>query len=491
MGRRWAFAVAVWLGAAATAAAEEAPPSGDSGLTRAEARWIVEAYLADAEPDATLVGGAAGTAGHHDGNFFVRSGPFKMELGVAMQPRFEGWDWVDDEDEAEPGGDASGFSLPRASVWAHGRAACGIRWHAELEFGHALAGSSAPIAFATVDGVPGEISLNDDLPVALEMWIGAGGPDELSMREDILDMTIEDYLDYYDLYYDELDPEDFFEIHMAAEGRRRRGFLRAFGLEYGVVPVPGPRQLLTPWQMRQFADVSLGTAWIANLMPVWLHDRTRDLGLRVHWTSEFRSPFQLAVMGAVTNGEGPDTRNVLDFFSDDHVAFSGRIDLSYGRRPLFVENALAMRRRQFAAGLGIWAYTLHHASQPDRELGGVDAYVKLGGFTYTGGYNRADFEDGYDGWSYHMQFGYHVPDTAIEFVARVSEYEDSLDWGAREYGFGVNYYLDGARNRIGVEGAFVEATGDVGNVVGYSFPPYLPTGDGDAWTVKLHWQISL
>ena len=110
-----------------------APALGDSSSR--EAQSAVDAYLATAKADANLVGGA-GQAGY-DGGFWIRGGSFLLKLNLTLQSRWEGFDWDDKDFEPSPGGDLSGFSLPRATLKLSGDATCAVHYYAELEFGHA------------------------------------------------------------------------------------------------------------------------------------------------------------------------------------------------------------------------------------------------------------------------------------------------------------------------------------------------------------------
>src|SRR5690606_18227363 len=94
----------------------------------------VDAYLASSKADAGLVGGA-GQAGY-DGGFWIRGGSFLMKINLTLQTRWEGFDWDDTTREPNPGGDLSGFSLPRATLKFSGDATCDVHYYAELEFGH-------------------------------------------------------------------------------------------------------------------------------------------------------------------------------------------------------------------------------------------------------------------------------------------------------------------------------------------------------------------
>src|SRR5436190_15363886 len=100
-----------------------------------EIQASVDGYLASAKSDASLVGGC-GSAGY-DGGFWIRGGTFLMKINLTLQTRWEGFDWDDSGVEPTPGGDLSGFSLPRVTLKLSGDATCDVHYYAELEFGHA------------------------------------------------------------------------------------------------------------------------------------------------------------------------------------------------------------------------------------------------------------------------------------------------------------------------------------------------------------------
>src|SRR5438552_7939890 len=99
-----------------------------------EIQSSVDAYLATARPDATLVGGP-GSAGY-DGGFWIRGGSFLMKINLTIQTRWEAFNWDKESVEPRPGGDLSGFSLPRVTLKFSGDATCDVHYYAELEFGH-------------------------------------------------------------------------------------------------------------------------------------------------------------------------------------------------------------------------------------------------------------------------------------------------------------------------------------------------------------------
>ena len=109
--------------------------ASSSAPSAREIQSSVDAYLASARADATLVGGC-GTAGY-DGGFWIRGGSFLLKTNLTLQTRFEYFDWDDRSVESQPGGDLSGFSLPRVTLKLSGDATCDVHYYAELEFGHA------------------------------------------------------------------------------------------------------------------------------------------------------------------------------------------------------------------------------------------------------------------------------------------------------------------------------------------------------------------
>ena len=79
--------------------------------------------------------GGCGSAGY-DGGFWIRGGSFLLKINLTIQTRWEGFDWDDSADEPSPGGDLSGYSLPRVTLKFSGDATCDIHYYAEFEFGH-------------------------------------------------------------------------------------------------------------------------------------------------------------------------------------------------------------------------------------------------------------------------------------------------------------------------------------------------------------------
>jgi hypothetical protein len=460
---RFAAAVCVGVFAAGVARAEEVA-SPDRPTDR-EIRRAVDAYLGDDRADVSLVGGP-GDAGY-DGSFWVRAGSTTLRTGLVFQTRWEGFDWDDTDVEASPGGDLSGFSLPRVTWWLGGEADCGIAWYAELEFGHALPRSGASLTprLTGDDARAGFMGSVDTDEVVREAWIG--------------------WRPWRSFRYGPADGEEY--------GFSRWG-LAAGTLSMGLVRTAGPWQLMVPPEEQQFIDVSLASAFIGMQMPGFT-DRNRDFGIR--W-EPFRATFGRHAIDSVftvTNGEGPSMRNVLDQLSDDHVGFSGRLDWSFssfGRPLIHTETAVRQREGEWNVGAGLWAYTLHHASLQDRFLWGVDAHAAWGGLTGNAGYQYVRFDDSdvvedLHSHSWNIQVGYLFPGTAVEVAGRATRFQEEFGGGS-EYGFGVNYYLNGPSNRLSLDVTWIRAE-DEGNFLGSPYPGFNPTFDADAALVRLQWQI--
>src|SRR5688572_2626986 len=131
-----AATVAAFAAFAAPARAGDACPGGVCAAPSSsrEVQSAVDAYLSSARADASLVGGP-GSAGY-DGGFWIRGGTFLLKINLTIQARWEGFDWDDTEAEPSPGGDLSGFSLPRTTLKLSGDATCDVHYYAELELGH-------------------------------------------------------------------------------------------------------------------------------------------------------------------------------------------------------------------------------------------------------------------------------------------------------------------------------------------------------------------
>ena len=199
-----------FLTAAATvvACAWASPAFADTSSR--EVQSAVDAYLASSKADTSLVGGA-GQAGY-DGGFWIRGGSFLMKINLTLQTRWEGFDWDDSAVEPGPGGDLSGFSLPRATLKFSGDATCDVHYYAELEFGHAG-------HYLTNDGY--NAGFVGNLGLLNQQTFETGTPDYGTLREGWIEYETSPY----------------------------------FAFRMGLVKTPTTRQLMTPPEMQQFVDV--------------------------------------------------------------------------------------------------------------------------------------------------------------------------------------------------------------------------------------------
>jgi len=212
-------------------------------------------------------------------------------------------------------------------------------------------------------------------------------------------------------------------------------------------------------------------------------------------------------MIAVTNGDGVKHRNVLDGRTDDPMAYSARINWDIMGHMGYEEGALRQRSCDWTASLGAWVhYFQDHAlenplvERATRFTWGVDGAVGWGGFSLTAAYNSAKWDKtpggatDFDGSSWMVQIGYLFPDTAWEIAARYSAYTVSPngggDLGGTEYGFAVNYYIDGHSDKITADIAFISGD-DNGNGLADTYAGYSTTFDSDATMIRLQWQLAL
>ena len=435
-----------------------APALGDTSSR--EVQSAVDAYLATSKADANLVGGA-GQAGY-DGGFWIRGGSFLMKINLTLQTRWEGFDWDDTEREPSPGGDLSGFSLPRATLKFSGDATCDVHYYAELEFGHA--------------GRDDRLNFDFNDPVGqVESGVIVGGPDignEGAGSDELFGLLREGWIEY------ESCPYAIFRM--------------------GLVKTPTTRQLMTPPEMQQFVDVSMASAFIGTLMPGF-SDRNRDYGFLLHGAFGCDGEFQY--IAGVTNGDAIVHRNVLDGETSDNFAYSARFNWDIKGHLGYEEGALRSHDCAWAAAVGAWAHYYADAFQhnpfekfADRMTWGVDGAFAWGGLSVTAAYSAATWEpssgDSFDANSYLVQAGYLFPGTAWEVAARYSAYEaEDADISADEIGVAVSYYIDGHADKVTLDAAFISS--DDVNRFGAIYPAYLPSLDSDAILIRLQWQLAL
>ncbi len=454
----------VFLAAGVLALASFAAPALGDTSSR-ETQSAVDAYLATAKADASLVGGA-GQAGY-DGGFWIRGGSFLLKINLTLQTRWEGFDWDDTEFEPSPGGDLSGFSLPRATLKLSGDATCDVHYYAELEFGHV--GDFTSLNFG--GGVVEKAASQGVAPGII------GGPnmDENTSVTDAWGLLREGWIEY------ETSPYAIFRM--------------------GLVKTPTTRQLMTPPEMQQFVDISMASSFIGQTMPGYT-DRNRDYGFLLHGAFGCDGEWQY-ILG-VTNGDGVVHRNVLDGETSDNFAYSARVNWDIKGHLGYEEGALRSHDCAWAASIGVWAHYYADAAQhnpfekfADRLSYGVDGAFQYGGFSLTAAYNGLTWAppdgstaDDLNASSYLVQAGYLFPGTAWEIAARYSRYEmDDLAVDGSEIGVAVNYYIDGHADKVTLDAAFI--TADDFNILGDMYAAYLPTGAGDAVLIRLQWQLAL
>jgi hypothetical protein len=420
-----------------------------------EVQSSVDAYLANDRADATLVGGP-GQAGY-DGGFWIRGGTFLLKTNLTLQARYEYFDWDDKESEPNPGGDLSGFSLPRATLKFSGDATCDVHYYLELEFGHEVSvwDNVREINPGALQGVPLE---------------GLGSDDPLH--------------------------EGWIEYEMAP----------AFVFRMGLLRTATTRQLMTAPELQQFVDISLASEVLGETMPGWM-SRNRDYGFMVHGV--FGCDGEWSYMATVTNGDGWGHRNVLDQGTSDNLAFSARVNWDIMGHPGYEEGALKQTECGWVVAVGAWThyYADHAQHNPlirswDRFTWGLDAAVGYGGFSFTGAYNMwtwsdADIGPDIDGASWLAQLGFLFPGTAWEIAARYSAYTMEFDngptFGGTEFAGAVNYYIDGHADKVTLDVAFIMADDDANIMPGLVgvYPAYWSTGESDGMLVRLQWQLAL
>lgn len=469
----WRLVASVLLGVATLGVV--AVPALASDVDVGEA---VDRYVADASPasEAALVGGA-GSAGYDDG-FFFRGGAYTLRVGATLQARFEAFDWLDREpgEGTSPGaGDLSGFSLPRATLKLSGEAPCCVSWFMALEFGHH--GRRA---------VREEAALSDGV---VRRLVDQG-------RQRLA-----------------------FEPLREAWIQSRLG---AAHVRFGLVQTPGPRQLMVAPERQQFVDVSLASAFVGLGMPGYT-DRNRDMGLLLH--GEVGA---LRWMASVTNGDSGDgVRTVLDHTTADTLAFGARVDYRLAGSPIgFEEGRLGARSCELDAELGAWGFAFAdrtdrpHTTRRDVWRIGLDGAFGYGPWSLTGGftYGRDDdiqgSGDDIECSAWLVQGGYHVPGSPWEVVGRFSGYDVRPERGipagvnpfgdghVLEFAAGLNYYLNGHRNKLQLDVAYIagqdiedQGLGDFFSSTliwdAYAGLPGRMFREEDGLLVRFQWQLAL
>ena len=421
-----------------------------------EIQSSVDAYLATAKSDVSLVGGAGGAG--YDRGFWIRGGSFLLRINLTIQARYEAFRWDRESDEPRPGGDLSGFSLPRVTLKFSGDATCNVRYYAELEFGHA--------------GDFHELGLMGAMPMQMEMEMMTVDPG----------LCREAWIEY------EVSP--------------------AFAFRMGLLKTAAPRQLMTPPEMQQFVDVSLAAASVGMMMTGWT-DRNRDYGVAAHGV--LGCDGQVSYLATITNGDGPVRRNVLDGMTNDNLAYSARVNWDLAGHMGYEECALNSHECEFRAAVGAWAwaYTAVVMDKPHTVAGnlldwGVDAAANYGGWTACAAYSYGENKKPDVGFEemtsncWCVQVGYLFPDTAWEVAARYSRIDMEMGSGVmkmedagHEIAFAVNYFIDGHSDKVTADVSLLSGDKDGNNMLRDVYTGYQPTGTGDAVLLRLQWQLAL
>jgi hypothetical protein len=444
----------------------------------------VDAYLASAKADASLVAGP-GSAGY-DGGFWIRGGSFLLKINLTIQARYEWWDWDDDAQEvfASSNGDLSGFSLPRLTLKLSGDATCDIHYYAAFEFGHHgswFTSSNAPLTTGNAQAGYGD---HPDI-ISGTGGFGWGGVDEEGLPVDIGDA-------YASEAWIEYEPCPMFALRM------------------GIIQLASTRQLMTPPEMQQFIDISLASSFIGQ-MGTGYSDRNRDYGVMLHGV--LGCDGEWSYMFTASNGDGPIRRNIFDDSTDDNLAYSARINWDLRGHMGYEEGALRQSECDWTAAIGVWAFLYNdvrndhtHDTFANRTLFGADLALGFGGFSLTGAFNSveyadSDFEPGINGtgWSWFAQLGYLFCGTAWEIAARYGQQSFEFDdngagatetYGASEWGVAINYYIDGHADKLTADVSFITAD-DLGNLNQDVYAGYHVSGDTDAMMVRFQWQLAL
>jgi hypothetical protein len=478
------------LGAAAVLAAFAAPVRADCSTgtcaidaapSAREVQSSVDAYLATSKPDASLVGGP-GQAGY-DGGFWIRGGSFLLKINLTLQTRWEGFDWNDSPAEPTPGGDLSGFSLPRATLKFSGDATCSMHYYAELEFGHV--------------GSMFDNRANND---STARGMGARSPNSLLTGGGYQGLTL---VPAFAL----APPTALTDFGILREGWIEYETCPQLAVRMGLVKTAATRQLMTPPEMQQFVDISLASAFIGQMMPGYT-DRNRDYGVAFH--GGLGCDGEWSYLLTITNGDGPVHRNVSDGRTSDCFAYSARLNWDIKGHMGYEEGALRQTECGWVASAGVWAHyytdaARHHSffKLADRLTYGVDLAFGFGGWSFTGAYSMTNWDNSgptgaklFEGSSWLAQLGYLFPNSAWEIAAKYDMYlldpqSSTTDISATEYGAVLNYYIDGHANKLSLDASIITLSGSDINMFADEYTGYNATGTSDAVLVRFQWQLAL
>jgi hypothetical protein len=427
-----------------------------------DVQGAVDGYLSGQTADATLVGGP-GSAGY-DGGFWIRGGDFSLKLNLTLQARFEALDW--DQVEPQPGGDLSGFSLPRAILKFSGTAGCSTCYYVELDFGHEGTDETS----SARRGING----HDNLGPNYDLF---QGPNHQSNN---FDNTREAWIEWCGC--------------------------ESFHVRMGQILTPGTRQLMTRPELQQFVDVSVASAATGQTLPGYT-DRNRDHGILFHGVLGCDGTWSW--MAAVTNGDGGDSiRNVLDDRTDDNLAVSGRVNWAFLKPIYYEEGALRQTTCEWYGEVGAWAH--YHADRVDKPhtiisdnlAFGVDLALGYGGFSFTGAYTMVNWADNIfnagndvDVTMLLAQLGYLFPGTAWEIAARFSSVNldvGSVDGTLTEIAGVINYYLNGHANKLSLDVSLLEEQdADTDYLDVYTGIHDIDALDDTAILLRFQWQLAL
>ena len=278
----------------------------------------------------------------------------------------------------------------------------------------------------------------------------------------------------------------------------------AFAVRMGLLKLAATRQLMTPPEMQQFVDISMASAFIGQCVGVGYTDRNRDYGVMVHGVLGCDGDW--SYLATVTNGDGPVTRNVLDRSTNDNYAYSARVNWDAKGHIGYEEGALRQHSCEWLLSVGAWGFYYAdvfqdkpHVLAQDRWAYGLDVAAGYGGWSLTAAINGCSADSGlgtpFDAWSWLVQLGYLIPDTAWEFAARYDQYTFDPNgpgtFGASEFGFAVNYYVDGHSDKLTLDVSFINGGTEDGNILGDIYAGYNTTGTGDAILIRFQWQLAL
>jgi len=234
----------------------------------------------------------------------------------------------------------------------------------------------------------------------------------------------------------------------------------------------------------------------------------QPIGQRREQTGVLGCDGEFSYLATVTNGDGPVTRNVLDVTSNDNLAYSARVNWDLKGHIGYDEGALRQHSCEWLLAIGAWGFAYSdilndkaHTKLADRWSYGLDLAAGYGGWSLTSAINFATADSSdvgfeFDAWSWLIQIGFLIPDTAWEFAARYSAY--SIDpsgggdnAGASEFGFAVNYYIDGHADKLTLDVAFIDGSYEDFNDMLDVYAAYEPTGNGNALLIRFQWQLAL